>query len=118
MLRKRRGFFSKQPKLQKRSYKSFEIQLRSDIGLKKFEPSETLLDTKLIGTAIMECLIANDPDGIMEIIEGHLKALNKSQFLKEAGVPRSTLYQLFKKKNPTIQTLAKIVHAAHKNNKL
>jgi predicted transcriptional regulator len=39
---------------------------------------------------------------------------HKSQFLAEAGVPRSTLYQLFKKKNPTIQTLAKIIHTAYK----
>lgn len=62
----------------------------------------------------MECLIANDADGVMEIIEGYLEALNKSQFLKDAGVPRSTAYQLFKRKNPTIRTLAKIVNAAYK----
>ncbi len=80
----------------------------------ELNPTEKLLDVRLIGAAIMECLIENDPDGVMEVIETHLEALNKSQFLAEAGVPRSTLYQLFKKKNPTIQTLAKIVHTAYK----
>ena len=49
----------------------------------------------------------------MEAIETHLEAMNKSAFFKEAGVPRSTMYKLFKMKNPTIKTLAKIMHAAH-----
>lgn len=90
--------------------------MRDDVGITQFDPSQKLKDVKLIGTAIMECLIDNDPDGIMDIIESHLEALNKSKFLKDAGVPRSTAYQLFKRKNPTIQTLAKIVHAAHQAN--
>lgn len=55
----------------------------------------------------------NDPEGVMEIIEAHLYALNKSKFLKEANVPRSTMYQLLQRKNPTIKTLAKIMHATH-----
>lgn len=89
--------------------------MRDDVGITRFDPSKKLMDVKLIGTAIMECLIDNDPDGIMEVIESHLEALNKSKFLKDAGLPRSTVYQLFKRKNPTIQTLAKIVHAAHQS---
>lgn len=87
--------------------------MRDDVGIARFDPSQKLMDVKLIGAAIMECLIDNDPDGIMEVIESHLEALNKSKFLKDAGLPRSTMYQLFKRKNPTIQTLAKIVHAAY-----
>ncbi len=63
----------------------------------------------------MECLIENDPEGVMEVIETHLEALNKSSFLKEAGIPRSTMYKLFKTKNPTIKTLAKIMHTAYQS---
>jgi DNA-binding phage protein len=85
------------------------------VRVTEFSPTTKLLNKELIGTAIMECLIENDPNGVMEIIEGHLEAMNKSKFLKDADVPRSTMYQLLKKKNPTIKTLAKIVHAAHKN---
>ncbi len=88
-----------------------EISLREDI--KPFNAAEKLVDIKLIGTAIMQCLIENDPAGFIEVIEGHLEALNVSNFSKKAGVPRSTIYKLLKNKNPTIQTLAKIVHAAH-----
>ena len=114
-LRKRKAFTSKSPKSSRRKRKSYEVSLREDVGIAEFNSSDILLDPKLIGSAIMECLIENDPDGVMEIIEGHLNALNKSKFLKKAGVPRSTMYQLFKKKNPTIHTLAKIIHAAHKD---
>ncbi len=55
-------------------------------------------------------LILND---VMEIIEDYLYALNKSNFLKKADIPRSTMYQLLKRKNPTIKTLAKIMYATH-----
>lgn len=77
------------------------------------DPIANLLDPALIGSAIMQCLIENDPEGVMEIIKDHLYALNKSKFLREADVPRSTMYQLLKRKNPTIKTLAKIMYATH-----
>jgi predicted transcriptional regulator len=34
------------------------------------------------------------------------------QFLKEADIPRSTAYNFFKRRNPIIKTLAKIMHAS------
>lgn len=114
MLR-RRKIFSSKPRIfrRKRRGESFEISLRNDVGITAFSPTEKLKDIKLIGAAIMECLINNDPKGIMEAIETHLEAINKSKFLKEAGIPRSTMYKSMKMKNPTIKTLAKIVYASH-----
>ncbi len=50
----------------------------------------------------MECLIENDTEGVLEIIEGYLYAVNKSQFLKEAEIPRSTAYNVFRRRNPMI----------------
>lgn len=87
--------------------------LREDANITEVDPVANLLDPDLIGSAIMQCLIENDPEGVMEIIEDHLYALNKSKFLREADVPRSTMYQLLKRKNPTIKTLAKIMYATH-----
>jgi DNA-binding phage protein len=87
--------------------------LREDANITEVDPIANLLDPDLIGSAIMQCLIENDPEGVMEIIENHLYALNKSKFLREADVPRSTMYQLLKRKNPTIKTLAKIMYATH-----
>lgn len=89
------------------------ITLREDANITEVDPVANLLDPDLIGSAIMQCLIENDPEGVMEIIEDHLYALNKSKFLREADVPRSTMYQLLKRKNPTIKTLAKIMYATH-----
>lgn len=93
--------------------KAAKTSLRDDANITEMDPIANLLDPDLIGSAIMQCLIENDPEGVMEIIEDHLYALNKSKFLREADVPRSTMYQLLKRKNPTIKTLAKIMYATH-----
>ncbi len=114
--RKRRVFSSRQRTSRIKSRdETFEFTLRDNVGITAFSPTEKLKDIKLIGTAIMECLIENDPKGAMEAIKTHLEVMNKSAFLKEAKVPRSTMYKLFKTKNPTIKTLAKIIHAAHQS---
>jgi DNA-binding phage protein len=89
-----------------------EYVLREDAKLKEYNPLENLLDTNRMGAAIMECLLNNDTEGVLEILEGYLYAVNRTQFLKEAHVPRSTLYNFFKRRNPTIKTLAKILHAS------
>ncbi len=89
-----------------------EYILREDVNLKEYDPMKNLLDTNKMGAAIMECLLENDTEGVLEIIEGYLYAINKTQFLKEAKIPRSTAYNFFKRRNPTIKTLAKIMHAS------
>ena len=89
-----------------------ERVLREDANLKEYNPMKNLLDTKKMGAAVMECLIENDTDGALEIIEGYLYALDRTQFLKDAKISRSTAYNVFKRRNPTIKTLAKIMHAS------
>lgn len=89
-----------------------EYVLRENANLKEYDPMKNLLDTNKMGAAIMECLLENDTEGVLEIIEGYLYAINKTQFLKEAKIPRSTAYNVFKRRNPTIKTLAKIMHAS------
>jgi len=90
-----------------------EVILKEDANVTEVDPINNLLDPALIGSAIMQCLIENDPEGVMDVIKDYLYALNKSKFLREADVPRSTMYQLLKRKNPTIKTLAKIMYATH-----
>lgn len=115
--RKRRASTPKSlTQLRKATLKTKEatkVIIKEDANVTELDPIANLLDPDLIGSAIMQCLIENDPDGVMEIIEDHLYALNKSKFLREADVPRSTMYQLLKRKNPTIKTLAKIMYATH-----
>lgn len=105
---KRRPSISKSLRTKRR-----KTTIKKDVKVTELDPIANLLNPDLIGSAIMQCLIENDPEGVMEIIEDHLYALNKSKFLREADVPRSTMYQLLKRKNPTIKTLAKIMYATH-----
>jgi DNA-binding phage protein len=68
------------------------------------------LDEAIIAQAFWECLKDNDPEGTMEVISTHLVALNKVHLAKAAHMPRSTLYHSLKGKNPTIRTVAKLIH--------
>lgn len=78
---------------------------------REYDPLKDLLDEQRIATAVWECLKDNDPDGVIEILEAHLRAKNKSKLAREHDLPRTTFYHAFKSKNPTLQTLAKLVHA-------
>lgn len=80
-------------------------------GVDSYNPTEALLDEERIGRAIWECLKNGDSEGVIEIIQIHLEACNKTQIAKEAHLPKTTLYHSFRSKNPTIRTLAKLVHA-------
>jgi DNA-binding phage protein len=87
-----------------------KLKLKKGVKLTKHDPFKALLDEKLIAQAFWECLKDNDPEGAMEILSAHLTALNKSHLAKEADMPRSTLYHSLKSKNPTIKTVAKLIH--------
>lgn len=90
------------------SNKPKTLRLRKNAKVRKSNP-EKYLTKEFIGAAIMECFLNNDPEGIIELLEIYLDEHNKSEFMRQAEVPRSTTYQFFRHKNPTIKTLAKIV---------
>ncbi|MFZ4100074.1 MAG: hypothetical protein ACOYKZ_07115 [Chlamydiia bacterium] len=48
----------------------------------------------------------------MEVLEAHIEAVNFLKLSKTGEIPRSTLYHALSGRNPTLKTLAKIVHAA------
>ena len=84
--------------------------MKKGVKVKKFDPDK-YLSADFIGAAIMECLLNNDPEGIVELLTIYLEEHNKVELLKNAQVSRSTVYQAFRHKNPTIRTLAKVVSA-------
>ncbi len=90
------------------SKENLKLGLKKNVRLKKFDP-DNYLTADFIGSAIMECLLNNDPEGVVELLAIYLDEHNKVEFLKEAHVSRSTAYQVLRHKNPTIKTLAKIV---------
>lgn len=88
------------------------LKIKNWKGITKCNPEETLLDEKLVANAIFECLKENDTEALMEIVDGYLSALNRSKFSRDKKIPRSTIYHSLRRRNPTIKTLAKIVHTA------
>lgn len=76
-----------------------------------FNPLEEFLDPAFLGKTIVACLENNDPEGVIEVINSYLELSNKASLAKRAHMARSTLYYSLKQKNPTLKTLAKIMHA-------
>lgn len=73
-------------------------------------PIQELLDEDFIARAVWECLKNNDAEGVMEVIEAHLEVVNKVRAAENMELPRSTMYNAFKGRNPTVKTLAKLVN--------
>lgn len=83
------------------------------MGLKNYDPTRELLNEDRIAKAIWECLKNDDPEGVIEIIQIHLAAKNKTKVSRETGIPKTTLYHTLRSKNPTIKTLARLIHACY-----
>ncbi|MGH2639824.1 MAG: DNA-binding protein, partial [Rhabdochlamydiaceae bacterium] len=72
----------------------------------------TLKDIEKVGAALLESLMENDTESFIEILDSYLH-INRSSIAKKAKLSRSTIQHAFSKKgNPTLKTLAKIVHEA------
>lgn len=87
------------------------LKLKPNADIRESNPREELLDEELIGRAVWECLKEGDSEGVIEVIRIYLEAVNKTEIAKESSMARSTMYHTLKSKNPTIKTLAKLVHA-------
>lgn len=86
-------------------------RIKPNMGVTAYNPTKALLDEARIGRAIWECLKNGDPEGVMEVLQIHLEACNKTQIAKEAQLSKTTMYHSLRSKNPTVRTLAKLVHA-------
>lgn len=105
----KRRTVSKKPRKMQR--KEPTLKLEDFDGVKKHDPLIYLTNVDNIGKAIVECLENNDPEGVMEVIAIYLEAVNKTKFSKDHALHRQTLYSVLKHKNPTIKTLAKLMHS-------
>lgn len=96
---------------EKSSENTPKLKLKPGVKVRRHHPTKALTDEKLISKAIWECLKNNDPEGVIEVLEAHFEAINKLKFSKEKEIPRATLYHFLSSKNPTLKTLAKVIHA-------
>jgi probable addiction module antidote protein len=77
-----------------------------------YKPEETFLNHEKVANALLECLADNDTEAFMEILDSYLR-VNRKEVAKKAKMSRSTVQQAFSKSgNPTLKTIAKIVHEA------
>jgi DNA-binding phage protein len=88
------------------------MKLKKGTGLRQSNPREELLNEELIGRAIWECLKNGDSEGVIEVVRIYLEAVKKTQTLKENDIAGLTVSHTLKSKNPTVKTLAKLVHAS------
>ena len=86
------------------------MKLKKDARVREINPTEELLNEDLISRAVWECLKEGDSEGVIEVIRIYIEAANKTHMAQKAEVARSTIYA-FKGGNPTVKTLAKVVHA-------
>jgi DNA-binding phage protein len=78
--------------------------------LQKHNSKSFFKDFDKVGTALLESLIENDTEAFIEILDAYLQ-VNRAQVAKRAKISRSTVqHALSKKGNPTLKTIARIVH--------
>lgn len=76
------------------------------------KPSVFFQSHKKVGEALLTCLEENDADAFLEILDAYL-IVNRTKTSKETKLSRTTIQSaLSGKGNPTIRTIAKIVHRA------
>lgn len=76
----------------------------------EFRPEEFFKNKRKVAEALLQCLIENDTESYMEILDSYLR-VNRTQVAKSAELSRSTVSSAFSKRgNPTLKTIAQIVH--------
>ena len=90
-----------------------ETKIKKSKNITELNPEISFTDSKKVGAALLECLIENDTETFIEILESYLR-VNKLQVATRAKIARSTIQKVFSKSgNPTLKTLAKIVHESY-----
>ena len=79
-------------------------------SLTVFNPEEFFKDDKEVGHILLQCLRENDTEAFMEILDSYL-SVNRTHLAEASKLSRSTIsLALASKGNPTLKTLAKIIH--------
>lgn len=76
------------------------------------KPTEFFRSHEKVATALLESLEENDAGAFLEILDAYLR-VNRTKIAKKTNLSRTTVQNaLSKNGNPTIRTIAKIVHQA------
>lgn len=89
------------------------VSPRKGLKTKKFNPKDRLSDPEFVAIAFFQALADNDTEAALDALDGYLLAVGKPELAKRADLPPSTIYHaLSKGANPTLKTLARLIHAA------
>lgn len=85
---------------------------KKEIKVKRFDPAAKLRDKDFIAIALFQALSDGDGEAALEIIIAYVKATRKLDIAKDENMALSTVYHaLSEKGNPTLKTVAKVLHA-------
>jgi probable addiction module antidote protein len=88
------------------------VRSKKDSTSSIHKPSSFFKSHEKVAEALLQSLEENDAEAFLEILDAYLK-VNRTKVAKETNLSRTTVQNaLSKKGNPTIRTIAKIVHQA------
>ena len=88
------------------------MKSKKDSASSIHKPSSFFKYHEKVAEALLQSLEENDAEAFLEILDAYLK-VNRTKVAKETNLSRTTVQNaLSKKGNPTIRTIAKIVHQA------
>lgn len=90
-----------------------KLKLRKDTGVRRWDPTKEILKGDTIAKAVWECLLNGDSEGAIEMILIYLDVVNQARMLKKSPSSRPVAFHGLRSKNPTIKTLAKLIHEMH-----
>lgn len=106
---------SKKSKSKKHAICLSEMTIRTPkkgVKTKRFDASKKLRNPNFVAKAFFQALRDNDVEAALDTISGYLMAISKAEIAKKGEMATSTVYYaLSRGANPTLRTLAKLLHA-------
>lgn len=85
-----------------------------EVKVKRFDPESKLRDRDFVAKALFEALSDGDEEAALEIINAYVRAVKKTEIAKHEKMATSTVYHaLSSNGNPTLRTVAKVLHAVN-----
>ena len=92
-----------------------ETKLKRGVRVTKHPTTRELSNVEFVSQALIQALKDGDAEAFKEILAAHLSVTNKERFASKAKIPKRTLFRMLSPKgNPTLDNIARIVHALNK----
>jgi len=90
-------------------------KLKRGIALRAYSAEKNFKNSEFVYEALINALADGDAEAFKEILAAFLSVTNKEQFAIKSRIPKRTLFRMISPKgNPTLESVARIVHALAK----